>query len=227
MTEQAELIDLSAEDLVHFLQENPDFFDKHPDTLAKIKLPHNERGSVSLLERQQEILRNKNIQLEQNIQKLIQTASQNERIYKAFVNLYMALLECPDSKQLLYVLNDVLIDQIQLDAVKLTLFIANDDSNTAKLVQPRSRFLDVLEKRLSRDTYYFGRLPQSELELFFDPEKDIHSVALVRLGDQKDLGILAFGSSDDSHFQPEMDTVFLEPMVKLINRILFDFTPAE
>jgi uncharacterized protein YigA (DUF484 family) len=221
--QQAELLTLTEQDVLHYLEQNPDLFARHPDVLSQLVLPHGQAGTVSLVERQAKVLREKNQIQAQQITALVSTAKRNELIYKAFTNLYMALLDCPDSKQLIYYLKAILLDQIELDAVKLTLFMTTSDEHTADLVQPRSHYQDVLDERLSRDTYYFGRLKQQELNLFFKPEQAIKSVCLVRLGEQQDLGILAFGSFDDTHFTPEMDTVFLDPMVKIINRLLFDF----
>ncbi|AWB66366.1 DUF484 domain-containing protein [Saccharobesus litoralis] len=225
--QQPELLKLNEEDVLHYLKQNPNLFERHPDALAEIKIPHAHKGSISLMERQQEVLRHKNQDMEKQIKDLLSTAKQNEKIYRAFVNLYMALLECPDSQKLLYLLRAMLLDQIELDGIKLCLFITTTDEKAQDFVEPRSKFLDVLDDRLSRDTYYFGRLKQQEMDLFFEPEKAIGSVCLIRLGEQKDLGILAFGSCDDNHFSPDMDTVFLDPMVKLINRFLFDFQSGE
>ncbi|WP_440903246.1 DUF484 family protein [Catenovulum sp. SX2] len=229
--EQMPLLNCSEEDVASYLSEHPDFFQRHPDILRQMVIAHESNGVVSLLERQQQLLRDKVSKQEQDITRLIGTAKQNETIYKAFINLYMALLECPDSKQMIYLLRAILLEQIQLDGMKLVLFIAGGDEHAANLVQPRNLFQEVLLQRLARDDYYFGRLKKQEMSLFFTDEQAIKSVALIRLGGQKDMGILAFGSIDEQHFQGDMDTIFLAPMVKLINRLLLDFSvdnsPAE
>lgn len=223
-TEQVELIEPNEQDVLHFLNQHPDFLMKHQELVAKLRLPHGEEGTVSLVEKQQGILREKVNKLESEINRLITIAKQNESIYNTFMNLYLALLDCPDSKQLMYLLRAVLVDKLGLEAMRLVLFVATNDETAIDLVEPRNQYQEVLTDRLVRDDYYFGRLKKQESALFFPPEKDIGSVALVRLGGQKDLGILAFGSHDQNHFRPDMDTVFLAPMVKLINRLLLDFS---
>lgn len=220
--EQPELITLNESDVLHYLAQNVDLFARNPEALVALTLPHQQKGSISLLERQQEILRAKNKQLEAEKKQLVATAKSNEKIYKAFINLYMALIEDPDSEKLMTLLKTILIDQIKLDGVKLYLFTPPTDNKTDYLVNNLADFNDVLSDRLARDTYYFGRLKQQEMDLFFQAEQRIGSVCLIRLGAQKDLGLLIFGSRDEHHFSPEMDTVFLAPMVKLINRILFN-----
>ncbi len=221
--DQAELIEISESEVLHYLQQNPEFLLKHPNTVSMLKVPHGLDGSISLIEHQQALLQKKNAELETNIKQLVTTASQNEVIYKAFLNLYMALLECPNSKQLVHLIENILIKEINLESVNLVLFISDNKNEIDELVKSRSLFKALLDNRLSKDDYYFGRLKQQESELFFGPEKTVKSVALIRLGEQKDLGILAFASQDESHFQPDMDTLFLEPMVKLINRLLFNY----
>ncbi|MCU4675100.1 DUF484 family protein [Catenovulum sp. 2E275] len=225
--QQIPLINLNEADIVAYLTENPDFFKNHPDLLSQMVLPHSSQGTVSLVERQLQVLREKVSLQEKDISRLISTAKQNEHIYKAFINLYMALLECPNSKQMIYLLRAILLEQIQLDGMKLVLFIASSDEHAANLVEPRNIYQDILQQRLARDDYYFGRLKKQEMDLFFTDEQAIKSVALIRLGGQKDMGILAFGSIDELHFQGDMDTLFLAPMVKLINRLLLDFSIEE
>ncbi|MER2493266.1 DUF484 family protein [Catenovulum sediminis] len=225
--EQIPLIDTTEEDVVAYLAEHPDFFQRHPELLRQMVISHDTQGVVSLIERQQQLLRDKVASQELDIARLITTAKRNENIYRAFINLYMALLECPDSKQMIYLLRAILLEQIQLDGMKLVLFIAGSDEHAANLVEPRNLYQEVLLQRLARDDYYFGRLKKQELALFFKEEQAIKSVALIRLGGQKDLGILAFGSIDEQHFQGDMDTIFLAPMVKLINRLLLDFSSEQ
>ena len=46
--------------VVQYLQHNPDFFERHPQLLARLRLPHPRGGStISLVERQIEVLREK------------------------------------------------------------------------------------------------------------------------------------------------------------------------
>ncbi len=225
--QQKPLTELDEADVVAYLTEHPEFFKNHPDLFSQMVVTQDNQGAVSLVERQLQILREKVSIQEKEASRLIATAKQNEHIYKAFINLYMSLLECPNSKQMIYLLRAILLEQIQLDGLKLVLFIASSDEHAANLVEPRSLYQDVLQQRLARDDYYFGRLKKQEMDLFFKEEQAIKSVALIRLGGQKDMGILAFGSIDELHFQGDMDTLFLAPMVKLINRLLLDFSIEE
>ncbi|WP_017444251.1 DUF484 family protein [Gayadomonas joobiniege] len=224
MSQNTDKHKLTEQAIADYLLANPDFLLQRQDVLEQLKLVPPIAGTVSLLDRQQALLRKKNQKLESEMAELISTAKRNENIYKIFIKLYMQLLECPDSDNLLYLLNQVLLDQIELDGLKLILFIAGGDEKTAALVVPRQNYQKILHDRLKQTDFYFGRLNRQEMAMFFDPETDIRSVALIRLGGNKEMGILAFGSQDELHFQGDMDTLFLTPMVTLINRLLLDFS---
>ena len=63
-----------------------------------------------------------------------------------------------------------------------------------------------------------GRLSAEKLQrLFGDEAANIHSVAMMRLGDH---GILAIGSADADRFQPGMGTLFLKMISATITAAL-------
>jgi uncharacterized protein YigA (DUF484 family) len=63
-----------------------------------------------------------------------------------------------------------------------------------------------------------GRLSAEKLQrLFGDEAANVHSVAMMRLGD---CGILAIGSADPDHFQPGMGTLFLKMISATITAAL-------
>src|SRR4030081_1958935 len=63
------------------LQHNPDFFERHHAVLARLRLPHVRGGStVSLVERQIEVLREKHAALENKLAELVRVARGNDVI---------------------------------------------------------------------------------------------------------------------------------------------------
>ena len=93
---------------------------------------------------------------------------------------------------------------------------------------PEQRFLaqgkqleSLLGQRLPGQDYYFGRLSQSEKQALFGHDVLVNSVALMRLGD---LGVLAFASSDPSHFSPHNDTLLLGQLGRLLQLRLPELT---
>jgi len=77
----------------------------------------------------------------------------------------------------------------------------------------------VLQNRLQNRHYYFGRLNREEMATLFPPH--IHSVALLQISHADEpIALLAFGSQLDDHFQPSMDTLFLDHIAKLLALVL-------
>src|ERR1700739_1521336 len=73
--------DGEEESVASYLQRNPDFFERHHSLLARFALPHVRGGStISLVERQIEVLREKHASLEGKLAELVQVARGNDAI---------------------------------------------------------------------------------------------------------------------------------------------------
>ena len=69
------------ESVAAYLQHNPEFFERHQPLLARLRLPHVRGGStISLVERQIEVLREKHAALEGKLAELVQVARGNDVI---------------------------------------------------------------------------------------------------------------------------------------------------
>src|SRR3990167_9367359 len=79
--------------IVDYLYDHPEFFLQHPELVSRLRLPHQQRGVVSLVERQLELQREKIRSLEDDITRLMGTARQNEQIFYALKDLHLQLLK--------------------------------------------------------------------------------------------------------------------------------------
>ena len=70
---------LSEREVVAYLKAHTDFLSRHPDLLETIELRHKAGSAVSLIEKQVDMLRAKNQRLEDRMQRLVDTARDNER----------------------------------------------------------------------------------------------------------------------------------------------------
>ncbi len=203
---------LSAEEVSEYLLTNPDFFTKHPEVTEKLVIPHTQKGSVSLVEIQGELLRKKTRQLNYKLNQLVTIAKQNEKIYRVYTDLNVQLLRCKSVAEVQYTLEDVLQERLQLSCAVIKSF-----KGPHAIPELQQRLFT--EKRFQSETFFFGRLSQHERQLLFG-DQAAESVALMLLGDNKDLGILAIGSADASHFTPDMDTLLLQQLQQVLNIIL-------
>ena len=207
-----EAFGLSAEEVRAFLLKNPAFFAENPDILERLEIPHEEKGAVSLVEKQSEQLRKKVRHLNYKLNQLIGVAKQNEKIYRVYTDLNVELLRCKSISEIQYKLESVLQERLSLHSVVLHLF------KGPHALQELQRRL-IIEKRFKTDTFFFGRLSQHERQVLFGHET-AESVALILLGDAQDLGILAVGSDDAGHFTPDMDTLLLKQLQEVLNIIM-------
>lgn len=207
-----EVNQLTAEEVRDYLIGNPDFFNQYPHLLERIAIPHEQKGSVSLVERQSDQLRQKVRQLSHKLTQLISIAKQNEAIYRVYADLNLRLLQCQYFSEVQDTLEDVIKKELKLSAVTLRSF---GGANALPEIQ-RKLFI---EKRFKNDSFFFGRLSQHEKSLLFGTQP-AESVALMLIGDKGELGILAVGSKDAGHFNPEMDTLLITQLQQFLNILL-------
>ena len=109
-------------------------------------------------------------------------------------------------------LQETLQDELGLASVELKLF---KGANALPELQQRL----FMEKRFKQGPYFFGRLSQHEKQLLFGNEV-AESVALILLGENRNLGVLAVGSRSADHFTPDMDTLLLNQLREVLNVVL-------
>jgi hypothetical protein len=208
--ESENLID--AEQVAAYLLENPDFFTQFPQLIEKITIPHVHKGSVSLVELQSEQLRKKVRSLSHKLNQLISIAKQNEAIYRVYADLNLRILKCTNLDDLKFILEEVIQENLQLASVTLKPF---KGAHALPEIQRRL----FIEKRFKRHKFFFGRLSDHERKLLF-ADQDANSVALLLIGDLGELGILAIGSKDPSHFNPDMDTLLITQLQQFLGILL-------
>ncbi len=189
-----------------YLLDNPDFFNRYPELLIAMRIPHAERGAVSLVERRQELLRQRVTELEEEITSLMKIATYNERIFNFNNELSFKLLACKDLGELRQTLSDGLKGEFGFSHVRL-ITVHEIDSELSNIWRHRLQ-----------SGYYFGRLTHSESSRLFGSE--VGSVALTKLSDNNGQVIFAIASKDPTHFNPDMDSLLFSQLRHLLDHIL-------
>ena len=203
---------LTDQQVAEYLTLHPEFFVEHPAILEKIQIPHAQKGSVSLVERQSEQLRQKVRLLNTKLSQLISIAKQNEAIYRIYADLNLRVLKCNDISSVQYVLEDIMQEQLNLSSVALKPY-------KGAVALPEIQRKLFAEKRFKNNDFFFGRLSEHEKKLLFN-DQQAESVALLRLGNNGELGILAIGSNDPGHFNPDMDTLLITQLQQFLSILL-------
>ncbi|MCC5854716.1 MAG: DUF484 family protein [Idiomarina sp.] len=211
-----ETIDASL--VVEYLEQHPHFLEEHPELLSQLNLRHQQAGSVSLVERQQRILREQINALQEEITALMANARRNEMIFKGYSALYVELLNCETLEEALASLKKTFQEQLALPELSLKFFDSPVDL-PEQYTFAADTHRKLLSKRFVDQPIYLGRLTQEEQRLLFRDE-EVESVALVLLGQNQELGMLAFGSKDPAHFEPAMDYLLITQLQALLSVIL-------
>ena len=211
-----------------YLQQNNDFFERHPQLLARLRLQHPRNGAtISLIERQVEVLREKYLTLEQKLAEFVRVARANNMLAEKIHRFTRRLLGTTDRTRVLAEVESSLREDFE--AMHAVLVLADQISAADEAASPR--FLRRVSAQdpvyRSFDTLFelakprCGQIRDSQLEFLFGSEaQNIGSVALMPLGREPSIGLLALGSADRDRFHPGMSTEFLSRMSELITDAL-------
>ena len=87
-------VDVTEEQVVKHLQDNPEFFLNHPELLSNMRLPHDSGEAISLVEKQVNILREQGVKATEKLKDLTDNARANDEIFDITRSLILDLLEC-------------------------------------------------------------------------------------------------------------------------------------
>ena len=214
--------DSEEESIAEYLQRHPEFFERHQALLARLKLPHVRGGStISLVERQIEVLREKQAQLEGKLAELVRVARANDAIADRLHRFTRRLLRGASRDEALTRIEAGLREDFDAFHAALVLVDATlADSTTPRFVRTvcaDDPHLKSFESLFASGKPRCGQARDSQREFLFGPEGlELGSVALVPLGEKGALGLLALGSPDRDRFHPGMSTEFLTRLAELV-----------
>ena len=213
------------ESVAQYLQQNPEFFENHQPLLARLRLPH-ARGSstISLVERQVEVLRERHASLEQKLADFVTVARANDAVAEKLHRFTRRLLRAQSRQAAIEQLEASLREDFDSFHSVLVLVGAPEDvtpQRFVRLVDREDVNLKSFESLFASGKPRCGQARDSQREFLFAADApDIGSVALVPLGDHGALGLLALGSTDRDRFHPGMSTDFLARLADLISDVL-------
>lgn len=208
-----------------YLQHHPDFFERHLSLLARLRLPHVRGGStVSLVERQISVLREKHAALERKLLELVRAGRANDLLADKLHRLARRLMRVRTRVEAIAHLEDSL--RKDFDALHSVLLLIGEYPDLAvhscvRSVPATDPNLKSFESLFANGKPRCGQPRDSQRELLFGKDaKNIGSVALLPLGARGSLGLLALGSPDRDRFHPGMSTDFLARMADFVTDAL-------
>ncbi|HDZ56893.1 MAG TPA: DUF484 family protein [Pseudomonas xinjiangensis] len=216
---------VDAAQVADYLREHPAFFAEHDELLPELIIPHQRGQSVSLVERQVKLLRERNIDVRHRLNQLMEVARENDRLFEKSRRLVLGLLESQSIDQVIASIEDSLRDDFQVPFVSLILFSeASRFSNARCVTHKEAR--EAIGHLLDSGKTLSGVLRPDELTfLFGDNASDIASTALAPIQHQGLHGVLALGSPDQHHYKSATGTLFLGFVADALARVLLRQRP--
>lgn len=215
--------------VAEYLQRYPDYFERNGALLAKLRLPHlrDAGATVSLVERQVEVLRERNQSLERKLKELVDVARSNDALADRIHRLSQRLIRAHSLLETINAVEASLREDFEAMHAVLVLFIDEARSvGTAagrflRTDDPGSAEIKTFDSLLQAGKPRCGQIRDAQRDYLFGKDSiEIGSVALTPLGPKGELGILAIGASDSERFHPGMSTEFLSRIGELVTYAL-------
>ena len=197
----------TAEAVLHFLAENPDFFDQYPEALGELSLTHVGDGAVSLVERQVVVLRERNAELRRRLDLLVSRAEQNEALLAATQEVIASLAARSQQEDISALFSSLMRKHFDIDHAT---YHPLDDEGAS----PASKTALHL---LGTKSAASGPVRSHELNALFGVNASDGSAAIATVTLRSGLkGFIAVGSSDAIRYSAADGTMFLEYLAKVM-----------
>ncbi|MFK7916384.1 MAG: DUF484 family protein [Pseudomonadales bacterium] len=205
--------------VIDYLRNDPDFFKRHPGLLTDLNLPHESGSTISLIERQVALLRERNIDMRRRMNELVGTAKENDVLFSNIRTLTLALLGVASWHELNEILATHFLVDFNADFVCCHLRVdapASLQSDRAGLALNHIATNDSLLPAVALqqgDKPRCVTLRSTELHSLFPGQAqavtESGSAVLIPLNIGP-VASLAVGSRNPDHFNASQDTLFVE-----------------
>lgn len=201
---------LDSSTVAQYLSEHPNFFEEHTTLLGEVKLSSPITGrTISLQERQMEVMRDKYKALELRMSNLSRVAQENGAIANKFHGWNQAMLQVREDGAMPRVLVDALQSHFDVPHASLRLWQLAPEFADAWYAQDVTADVRMFANGLQ--TPYCGSNRDFEAVHWLQSDK-IASTVMIALrapGGSGTFGLLVLGSPDSERFTSSMGTDFL------------------
>ena len=213
---------LDDDAVVAYLESELEFFERHPEVISKLALPHESGSATSLVERQVSLLRERNIDLRKRLNELLNNAGMNDDVFFKTCTLTLALMDTIDLQGLDNVLATSLIEGF--DASHGICYVRDWHAPTTHqhIVGVAANDEPPFPRLFNQPAPICGIYRPSEYRAMFAGSDLTQpgSVALVPMRLPNLEATLVIGSDDPQRFVPEKGTLFLEYISDVLSRTL-------
>ncbi|EGG29562.1 Protein of unknown function DUF484 [Aequoribacter fuscus] len=193
-----------------YLLEHPEFFKDKAELLTQLSLPHGGHGAVSLVERQQAALRERNVELRHQLSDLTRIAEDNDKRFHLTSALVQDLIKADSKDAIKQSFERHIKDGFGNAYAGLRWFDSSDALDAAKA---------TLGSLINTGKPFAGALREAEMRFLFGPAAIAGSACIVTLGDKTPEGLVALGSKSANDFGSDTGTLFIEHVASVINSL--------
>ncbi|PTY37405.1 hypothetical protein BGP77_12915 [Saccharospirillum sp. MSK14-1] len=221
MTETVNDSAVSEEAVIAFLRQQPDFFEQHPNLLKQLQLRHESGNAISLMERQNHILRQENRQLIDRLNHFIEVAQRNDRLFQQLQRLVLAMVPHTTANDLIDALETGLIEHFDVHETSVILCDRPNADGDPWLQISRDSLSQYFPTLINEGKAMCGSFGDRERDFLF-AGRQVASLALAPLtdADHQPIGVLALGHQDSQHFRSGTETLFLSHLAQLTSLLL-------
>jgi len=213
---------ITEQAIADFLAGTPEFFERHAELLASVRLSSGLAGrAVSLQERQASLLREKIKGLETRLVEMIRNGQDNLAIAARMQAWTRRLLRTAQARELPQAIVEGLVEEFQIPQAALRLWDVDAAHAHESFAQGASD--EVQAFAASLDVPYCGANSGFEAARWLLRPSQAQSLALIALRADKGapvLGLLVLASPDARRFHAGMGTEFLERLGELAGAAL-------
>jgi uncharacterized protein YigA (DUF484 family) len=218
-----------ADAVARFLLDHPSFLEDHPELLSSMQLSHQSGArTVSLMERQVDVLRQRYKALELRLADLLRHGEENDAITNRLHQWTRPLLLVRDPAELPDRITQGLHERFAVPQVALRLWGvgATGQSNPSGSGRDWAEPVDASIQAwadANRTPHCGPRTDQGAAAWFEDRGASTRSMAMMSLrvgASAHAFGLLVMGSADVNRFDPAMGTAFLERIAEIASAAL-------
>ncbi|MDR1311976.1 MAG: DUF484 family protein [Burkholderiaceae bacterium] len=212
---------IDPEAVAGYLSRHPEFFNEHALLLSEIRLSSPRIGNtISLHDRQMEIMREKYRMLERRMAEMVQIARSNDSLLYRIQEWTRSLLKVADNASRPHAITLELQNILSVPSATLRLWHLKEEYRDRWYAGDVSDEIIQYAEKLS--VPYCGQSDGSPVRGWFDAEQQpVASLAVAPLRkDDMVFGLIVMGSPEETRFRADMATDFLSEIAKTASAAL-------
>lgn len=213
---------LNADEVAAWLAQHPEFFTGREALLKEMRIPHPSGQAVSLLEKQNDVLRREANNLRERLHHLIATARDNDQLFMRLRAQVLHLLDARDWSGVLQALSQGLtrhfdVDRVQLLVLDERLHVPGSISHLMTERAVAQAWPAVVDEHKC----WCGAVePDVAQRMLGDDAAAAGSIAIAPLL-QRDrlIAVMVLIAEDSEYFRSSMDTLFLNHVAEVTSRL--------